>query len=141
MDFRHWPAMFSYHHPNTDSGQNHAQQYGGQNWRSVFSSAAPVLVQGSDQFTLAKVGVEGMAERGSILMDCGAKNLRFDQDGIPTVEGHNGSVGKSYTPSFIKTEKHREAFNAQIRKNILTEWEEYKSVTTHSFVSTKKNKD
>lgn len=141
MDFQHWPALFSYHHPNKDSGQTHAQQYGGQNWRGVFSSAAPVLVQGSEAFTLEKVGADGIAERGSILMDCGAKQLGFDEDGVPTALGHNGSVGASYTPSFIQTEDQRNAFNAQIRKNILAEVEEYKRVTKHDFKRTSADKD
>jgi radical SAM superfamily enzyme YgiQ (UPF0313 family) len=127
MDFHHWPALFSYHHANSDSGQPHAQEYGGSNWRGIFSSAAPLLVPGSDKFTLAKVGAEGMAEKGSIEMDCGAKELSFDDKGIPMI--HNGSVGSSYTPSFIKTDKHREAFQARIRENILSELEEYQTVS------------
>ena len=84
MDFNHWPAFFSYHHPNSDSGQTHAQQYGGKDWRASFSSAAPLLVPGSEDYTLDKVGVKGMAERGSALIDCGAKVMRFDKDNFPT---------------------------------------------------------
>ena len=57
-------------------------------WHDVFSSAVPVLVQGPDKYTLA----EGMDKRGSVLIECGVKQLVFD-DGIPTIQGHNDGVG------------------------------------------------
>ena len=113
MDFNHWPAYFSYHHPNSDSGQTHAQRYGGASWRSQFSSAAPLLVPGSERYTLDKVGAAGMAERGSVLVDCGAKDLSFHENHIPA--HHNGYMG-ILAPDRESSNPDRE-FQAQIRRN------------------------
>ncbi len=76
MDFRHWPEHFNFYHPNPDDGRPRAVAYGGQGWRSAFSSAGPPLVPGSERYTLDRVGAPGMAERGARLMACGAKMLQ-----------------------------------------------------------------
>ena len=72
VDFKHWPEHFGYFHPNSDDGQNHCVEYAGEKWRSEFSSAARPLVDGSDRFTLARVGAPGTAEVGAKEVACGA---------------------------------------------------------------------
>jgi anaerobic magnesium-protoporphyrin IX monomethyl ester cyclase len=122
MDFNHWPAYFSYHHPNTDSGQEHAQRYGGQNWRGQFSSAAPLLVPGSENFTLTKVGARGIAERGSSMVDCGAKRTEYSEDNFPM--RYNGYL-KAPKCDIPDGKSMRELFHEQFRENVKAELEEY----------------
>ena len=131
MDFKHWPAYFSYHHPNTNSGQPHAQQYGGPNWRANFSSAAPLLVPGSENYTLETSGAPGMAERGSVDIDCGAKRMLYDSDNFSI--RYNGSlrIQKPQTP-LSQDQNPRDFFHQQIRSNVHAELEEYKKSTVHA---------
>ena len=75
MDFAHWPAYFEYHHPNADSGKQSSIAYGGEGWRSEFSSASAPLVPGSDRFTLDVCGIEGAAAIGASTVPSGAKRL------------------------------------------------------------------
>lgn len=91
MDFEHWPEFFSYHHANSNDGQSHAKSYGGKGWRAGFSSAAPPLVPGSERFTLAKVGAEGMASKGAKTIPSGAQVL--DVSGL-----FNGIISTPETP-------------------------------------------
>jgi hypothetical protein len=128
MDFIHWPAYFSYHHPNADSGQKHAQKYGGESWRAEFSSAAPLLVPGSENFTLDKIGADGMAEKGSTI-DCGAKRMLFDEQNFATRFNGLIRIPKSQMP---KGPAPREIFHEHIRNNARAELEEYKRVTVHT---------
>ena len=167
MDFNHWPAYFSYHHPNSDSGQTHAQQYGGASWRARFSSAAPLLVPGSENYTLDKVGAAGMAERGSKLIPCGAKDLTFDEDRIPAK--HNGYMG-ILNPAEDKYEESQKQqfqeqqfqeqlrqrssfildintmsfvhkdFHERIKENVMSELKEYKKATVHVMAMSKASK-
>lgn len=76
MDFKHWPAHFSYFHPNEDDATARSTDYSGPGWRKEFSSAGPALVPGSERYTLDKTGTEKMAATGAKTMDCGAKKLR-----------------------------------------------------------------
>ena len=75
MDFAHFPEHFVYHHPNDDSGQQSSIAYGGQGWRSRFSSASAPLVAGSERFTLDVCGVPGAADIGAAAVPSGAKRL------------------------------------------------------------------
>ncbi|MEC7986115.1 MAG: hypothetical protein VX278_13205, partial [Myxococcota bacterium] len=130
VDFRHWPAFFSYHHPNSNSGQTHAQRYGGPDWRAQFSSAAPLLVPGSENYTLDQCGAEGMAERGSKDIDCGAKRMRYDDTNFPTQ--YNGFLRIRKPQGPMADRDPRAVFNEQIRKNAHAELEEYKRATVHA---------
>jgi hypothetical protein len=65
MDFKHYPEHFLYFHPNEDNGSNDSVEYAGEGWRQEFSSAGPELYQGSDRYTLGKVGAPGMMETGA----------------------------------------------------------------------------
>ena len=65
MDFKHYPEHFLYFHPNGDSGSKDSVEYAGDGWRQEFSSAGPHLYQGSDRYTLDKVGAPGMMETGA----------------------------------------------------------------------------
>ena len=131
MEFNHWPAYFSYHHPNSENGQTHSSDYGGHHWRGRFSSAAPFLVPGSEEFTLDKVGAKGMAERGSVLMKSGAKLLQFEE-GQSLPKTYNGEMGmpmNSLLSKVITTEERAAQFQNNIRQNIRKEAEEYKRVS------------
>ena len=79
MDFKPYPEHFLYHHGNEDDGQEHCVEYAGTGWRESHSSATPLLIPGSERFTLDKVGPEGSVEKGAALLDCGAKAL----DSVP----------------------------------------------------------
>jgi len=129
MDFHHWPAYFSYHHPNSNSGQTHAQRYGGEDWRTKFSSAAPLLVPGSENYTLDKVGAEGMAARGAALVESGAKRMIYDSNSFPTRFNGFMRIPKCPIPA---GKNPRDVFHEKIRKNAQAELEEYKKVTVHA---------
>jgi len=75
MDFKHFPAHFSYLHPNPDDGGPRSLAYAGQGWRAKFSSAGPHLVPGSERFTLDKTGPEGAAAKGATLVKCNAAKM------------------------------------------------------------------
>ena len=131
MEFNHWPAYFSYHHPNSENGQSHSSDYGGHHWRGRFSSAAPFLVPGSEEFTLDKVGAKGIAARGSVLMESGAKLLQFEE-GNSLPSNYNGDMGmpmNSLLSKVITTEERAEQFQNNIRQSIRKEVEEYKKVS------------
>jgi len=75
MDFTHYPQHFEFHQPNTDDGKTNCTNYAGAEWRAEWSSAAPPLVPGSEQYTLDKCGPAGAAEMGATTMVSGAKRM------------------------------------------------------------------
>jgi len=79
MDFKHYPEYFDYFYPNSDDGKNSSTDYAGKKWRSIFSSAGPHLIPGSERFTLDKVGAKGSSENGAKIVECGAKLLEKQQ--------------------------------------------------------------
>jgi radical SAM superfamily enzyme YgiQ (UPF0313 family) len=64
MTFQHYPKNFKYFFPNEDDGSVKNADYrdymggGGLGWRSSHSSAAAPLLPGSENYTLAKTGVD-----------------------------------------------------------------------------------
>ncbi len=69
MDFKHYPETFTYHDKNPDSSNaqntSYAQKWNcTQDWRSDWSSAAPLMIPGSDRFTLRDCGTEEMLAGG-----------------------------------------------------------------------------
>jgi hypothetical protein len=77
MDFKHWPEHFAYFDANEDDGQARSTDYAGESWRAGFASAACPLVEGSERFTLDKVGPPGSADKGASTMVSGAKLLEL----------------------------------------------------------------
>jgi len=75
MQFEHFPELFDYFHPSSDSGGARSTRYAGEGWRAKFSSAGPRLCPGSERFTLDKVGTAKSAREGASLTTCGAKVL------------------------------------------------------------------
>jgi anaerobic magnesium-protoporphyrin IX monomethyl ester cyclase len=75
MKFEHFPEHFEYTHPNPDDGHPNSVAYAWEGWRKDWSSGGAYLAPGSERYTLDKVGAPGMAEKGSLLLDCGAKKL------------------------------------------------------------------
>jgi anaerobic magnesium-protoporphyrin IX monomethyl ester cyclase len=69
VDFKHYPEHFQYFHPNEDDGSSASVAYAGRSWRSEFSSAGSPLYQGSEDFTLDKIGAPGMHETGAMCRD------------------------------------------------------------------------
>ncbi len=65
MDFKHYPENFLYFHPNENDGSTESVEYSGEGWRKEFSSAGAQLYQGSDRYTLDKVGAPGMKGTGA----------------------------------------------------------------------------
>ncbi|WP_083896923.1 B12-binding domain-containing radical SAM protein [Azospirillum sp. B506] len=67
LDFHHYPQHFQYFYPNNNPGNARNTDYrdyrgvGGTDWRAGHSSAAPLLLPGSEDFTLAKVGSDRQA--------------------------------------------------------------------------------
>ena len=80
MDFKHYPEHFQYHHGNSDDGQSRSTDYAGTGWRKEWSSATALLVEGSERFTLQKVGPQGSHERGASTMVSGARAM---EGGLP----------------------------------------------------------
>jgi radical SAM superfamily enzyme YgiQ (UPF0313 family) len=84
LDFRHYPETFQYFYPNENAGNSRNAEYrdyrgaGGEQWRATHSSAAPQLVPGSAQFTLAKVGFEKQAAFNTSVVR--------QPDGLPAAE-------------------------------------------------------
>jgi radical SAM superfamily enzyme YgiQ (UPF0313 family) len=76
MDFVHYPQHFEYHHPNPSSGKERAVAYGGDGWRSAWSSASAPLVAGSENYTLERCGVPGAAEIGASTLISGARRIQ-----------------------------------------------------------------
>jgi len=75
MDFKHYPKYFNYFYPNPFDGTDRSTSYAGNNWRAENSSAGPHMVKGSENYILKNTGFPHIAEIGSSLMSCGAKNL------------------------------------------------------------------
>jgi anaerobic magnesium-protoporphyrin IX monomethyl ester cyclase len=67
LDFKHYPHNFQYFYPNPESSGERNASYrdyrgtGGPEWRTDHSSAAPLMLPGSEKFTLDKVGVDKQA--------------------------------------------------------------------------------
>lgn len=75
MNFKHFPKHFEYTYPNSDDGKPSSVQYASEGWRSKFSSAGPYLTPGSEKYTFESLGLTSLAETGSALAECGAKQL------------------------------------------------------------------
>ena len=95
MDFEHWPENFEFHHPNADDATPRSTDYAGPGWRKEHSSATPRLYEGSERFTLERVGAPGMAEKGASTMVSGARAL---EDPSPT----SSSVWSGEAPAHSK---------------------------------------
>lgn len=80
MNFKHFPEYFNYYDPNPDNGSKENIDYAGLNWRKEFSSAGPFLIPGSENHTLDKHGKKEMMEKGTLLMESGAKKLLKSND-------------------------------------------------------------
>ena len=76
VDFNHFPEHFKYFYPNLDDGSEKNKKYAGSGWRKEFSSAGVYPIQGSEKYTLDKVGASGMADIGASLATCNAKSLK-----------------------------------------------------------------
>ncbi len=69
MDFEHYPETFTYHDANPDPGSELSSSYAqGWNckpdWRSDWSSASPLMIPGSERFTLRDCGTPEMLATG-----------------------------------------------------------------------------
>jgi radical SAM superfamily enzyme YgiQ (UPF0313 family) len=81
LDFQHYPENFQFFFPNgeTDTSRNAAYRdyrgTGGGDWRGDHTSAAPLIMEGMGEYTLAKVGVERQASFN--------KGIVRQKDGLP----------------------------------------------------------
>ena len=82
MDFEHWPETFTFHDPNTDPGHERSAGYAQEwncepAWRAEWSSAAPLMIPGSERFTLEDCGTSETLESGGSTAWAAAERLAW----------------------------------------------------------------
>lgn len=81
LDFRHYPEGFQYFYPNADQGNTANGGYrdyrgaGGPDWRAQHSSAGPMMVDGAEEYVLARTGSSAQASFN--------REAARDQNGLP----------------------------------------------------------
>ncbi|GEM_PF-597693 len=91
MDFEHYPETFTYHDENPDPGNElsttYAQKWNCESdWRSGWSSAAPLMIPGSERFTLRDCGTPEMLATGGTTPWADAERLEWMERANASVE-------------------------------------------------------